>query len=189
MLGASATIRIPTKPPAHPIAIQGRRIPSHDEVRSLNVPKNRLPNMATTAPLPAIRARLLNARSSPTSEFTFNARVTRAGARNSKHVLMYADVKSAMNGHPSDASEWTVAPARLRGRVPKPRRPLKYSRTLLLRLRMFRADVHSLAGASEDAEDLGGFVAGAAEPVRDLGVELRDLARPEHPVLIAEQQT
>ena len=46
-----------------------------------------------------------------------------------------------------------------------------------------------ITGSSEDAEDLGRFVAGAAEPVRHLGVELRDLARPEHPVLIAENET
>jgi hypothetical protein len=38
------------------------------------------------------------------------------------------------------------------------------------------SDAHALAGAGEDAQDLGWFVTGAAEPVRDVGVELGDFA-------------
>ena len=37
----------------------------------------------------------------PTSEFTFNARVTSTGARNSRLVLMNASVYSAMKPHPT----------------------------------------------------------------------------------------
>ena len=79
MLGASATTRMPREPPARPMTIQGRRMPSRDEVRSLILPKNGLPNMASRAPIPATSARLFGACSIPTSELTFNARVTSSG--------------------------------------------------------------------------------------------------------------
>ncbi len=53
--------------------IQGRRMPSRQEVRSLNLPKSGLHTMASKAPTPATRERLFGARSIPTSELTFNA--------------------------------------------------------------------------------------------------------------------
>ena len=101
MLGANATTRMPREPPTRPMTIQGRRMPSRDEVRSLILPKNGLPNMASRAPIPATSARLSGARLIPTSESTFNAKVTSRGARNSREVLMYASVYSEMKPHPT----------------------------------------------------------------------------------------
>ena len=101
MLGASATTRTPAEPPTKPMTIHGRRMPSCDEVRSLILPKNGLPNIAKKAPVPATSARLSGARSIPTSELTFNAKVTSKGARNSSEVLMYANVYSEMKPHPT----------------------------------------------------------------------------------------
>ena len=101
MLGASATMRMPREPPARPVTIQGLRMPSGDAVRSLIRPKNGLPTMASRAPIPATSARLFGARSIPTSEFTFKAKVTSRGAMNSRLVLMYASVYSEMKPHPT----------------------------------------------------------------------------------------
>ena len=101
MLGASATIPMPTEPPARPVTIHGRRMPSRDAVRSLIRPKNGLPNMATRAPIPATSAKLPGACLIPTSEFTFKAKVTSTGARNSREVLMYASVYSEIKPHPT----------------------------------------------------------------------------------------
>ncbi len=92
MVGASATMRTPREPPSRPTTIHGRRMPSPEEVRSLNLPKNGLPNIASRAPTPATSDRLFGACSVPTSELTFNASVTSSGARNSRLVLMYASV-------------------------------------------------------------------------------------------------
>ena len=58
------------------MTIQGRRMPSRKEVRSLNLPKNGLPTMATKALIPVTTAKLLGACSMPTSELTFKAKVT-----------------------------------------------------------------------------------------------------------------
>ncbi len=101
MFGASATIRMPREPPTSPMTIHGRRMPSREAVRSLILPKNGLPTMASRAPIPATSAKLLGARSIPTSEFTFNARVTSKGARNIRLVLMYANAYSEMKPHPT----------------------------------------------------------------------------------------
>jgi hypothetical protein len=101
MLGASATTRMPREPPTRPMTIQGRRMPSRDEVRSLILPKNGLPTMASRAPTPATSARLSGARSIPTSELTFNAKVTSRGAMNTRDVLMNASVYSEMKPHPT----------------------------------------------------------------------------------------
>jgi hypothetical protein len=101
MLGANATMRMPREPPTRPMTIQGRRMPSRDEVRSLILPKNGLANSAKKAPIPAMSARLFGACSIPTSELTFNAKVTSKGARNSRMVPTYANVYSAMKPHPT----------------------------------------------------------------------------------------
>jgi hypothetical protein len=101
MLGASATIPMPTEPPARPVTIHGRRMPSRDAVRSLIRPKNGFPTMATRAPTPATSAKSPGACLLPTSEITFNAKVTSTGARNSREVLMYANVYSEMKPHPT----------------------------------------------------------------------------------------
>ena len=101
MLGANATMRTPREPPARPVTIHGRRMPSGDAVRSLIRPKNGLPTMASMAPIPATSARLSGACLIPTSEFTFKAKVTSRGAMNSRQVLMYASVYSAMKPHPT----------------------------------------------------------------------------------------
>lgn len=61
MFGAKATMRMPTEPPTAPMNIQGRRIPSCEEVRSLILPKNGLANSATSEPTPATSAKLLGA--------------------------------------------------------------------------------------------------------------------------------
>jgi len=37
MLGANATMRMPREPPTRPTTIQGRRMPSRDDVRSLSL--------------------------------------------------------------------------------------------------------------------------------------------------------
>ena len=58
MLGASATTRTPRHPPTRPMTIQGRRMPSGDVVRSLILPKNGLPTIASRAPTPVTSARL-----------------------------------------------------------------------------------------------------------------------------------
>jgi DNA-binding transcriptional ArsR family regulator len=102
MLGANATMRMPSEPPTRPITIQGRRMPSRDVVRSLILPKNGFPTIANRAPVPVTTAKLLGACSIPTSEFTFNARVTSRGARNSR-LLMNANVYSAMYPPPDPA--------------------------------------------------------------------------------------
>ncbi len=101
MLGAKATMRMPREPPASPVIIHGRRMPSGDAVRSLNLPKNGLATIASRAPVPATSARLPGARPIPTSESTFNAKVTSKGARNSRLVLIYASVYSEMKPHPT----------------------------------------------------------------------------------------
>ena len=101
MLGAVATMRIPTEPPPRPMTIQGRRMPSREEVRSLIRPKNGLPNRETRAPIPATSDKLFGARSVPTSELTFKARLTSAGARNSRDVLMYASAYIEMKPQPT----------------------------------------------------------------------------------------
>ena len=88
MLGATATTRMPREPPTRPMTIQGRRMPRRDEVRSLSRPKNGLANIASRAPIPATSARLFGARSIPTRELTFKARLTSRGARNSRMVPM-----------------------------------------------------------------------------------------------------
>jgi hypothetical protein len=62
-------------------------MPHGEVVRSLSLPKNGLPTMASRAPVPVTRARLLGACSMPTSELTFKAKVTSRGARNSRLVL------------------------------------------------------------------------------------------------------
>ena len=62
------------------------------------------------------------------------------------------------------------------GAMPRLRRPTSPARDPSdirngLRLTDGCSDRHTFAGSPEDAEDLGGFVAGAAEPVRHLGIE------------------
>ena len=57
--------------------------------------------MDSRAPVPATSARLFGACLIPTSEFTFSATVTSAGARNSRKVLVYANVYSEMNPQPT----------------------------------------------------------------------------------------
>ena len=101
MVGASATTRMPSEPPIRPMTIHGRRMPSRDEVRSLIRPKNGLPNSDTRAPTPVTSDRLFGARSVPTSELTFSARLTSAGARNTRQVLMYASAYRAMKPQPT----------------------------------------------------------------------------------------
>ena len=76
-------------------------MPHRDVVRSLILPKNGLPTMASRAPTPATRAKLFGACLIPTSEFTFNGKVTSRGATNSRLVLMYANAYSEMNPHPT----------------------------------------------------------------------------------------
>ena len=49
-LGATATTRMPREPPVRPMTIQGRRMPSRDDVRSLILPKNGLANIERNAP-------------------------------------------------------------------------------------------------------------------------------------------
>src|SRR5207244_94162 len=101
MLGANATMRMPKEPPTQPMTIHGRRMPSCDEVRSLILPKNGLPTMDSNAPMEATSAKLCGAWLIPTSAFTFNARVTSRGARNSRLVLVKASVYSARKLHPT----------------------------------------------------------------------------------------
>ena len=62
-------------------------------------------------------------------------------------------------------------------------------RLWLPRLMVGRSDLHAFAGAPEDAENLGGFLACATKPVRHLGVEGGHLAWSEHHVLVAENET
>jgi hypothetical protein len=76
-------------------------MPSGDAVRSLIRPKNGLPTIDTRAPIPATNARLAGARSIPTSESTFKAKVTSTGARNSRLVLINANVYSEIKPHPT----------------------------------------------------------------------------------------
>lgn len=92
MAGANAIIRMPREPLSSPITIQGRRMPSRDEVRSLILPKIGLANRANRLPIPVTSPRLLGACSIPTSELTFRANVTSTGARNTRTVPMYANV-------------------------------------------------------------------------------------------------
>ena len=86
-------------------------MPSRAEVRSLSLPKNGLPTIASRAPTPATSARLFGACAVPTRELTFNANVTSSGARNSRLVLMNANVYSAMKPQPTrggvPASAWS----------------------------------------------------------------------------------
>ena len=100
-VGATATTRTPAVPPARPMIIHGRRLPSRDEVRSLILPKNGLANSASSAPTPATSARLVGARSLPTRELIFKARLTSNGARNNRMVPMYASAYSTTNRAPT----------------------------------------------------------------------------------------
>jgi hypothetical protein len=124
MLGASATTRMPRQPPARPVTIHGRRMPHRDAVRSLILPNNGLPSIASRAPTPATRAKLLGACLIPTSEFTFNGRVTSSGATNSRLVLMYANAYSEMKPHPTRCAAGGPGPsaALIAGRYLNPRR-------------------------------------------------------------------
>ena len=61
MVGARATVTMPRLPPTRPATIQGLRMPHGEEVRSLSLPKNGFPTMASRAPIPVTRARLLGA--------------------------------------------------------------------------------------------------------------------------------
>ena len=45
--GATATTRTPSEPPSRPMTIHGRRMPHRHDVRSLSLPKNGLPSMAS----------------------------------------------------------------------------------------------------------------------------------------------
>jgi hypothetical protein len=74
------------------MTIHGRRMPSRDQVRSLILPKNGLPNIDTRAPIPATSPRFLGACWIPTSELTLSGKVTRIGARKTRLVLMNANV-------------------------------------------------------------------------------------------------
>jgi hypothetical protein len=103
-LGANATMRMPRDPPPRPPTIQGRRMPHRDDVRSLSLPKNGLPSIATMEPVPATSARLFGACSIPTSELTFKARETSSGARNTSEVPMDASAYSEMKPHPTRRS-------------------------------------------------------------------------------------
>lgn len=53
----------------------------------------------TLVSAPATSAKLVGASSIPTSDLTFNAKLTSRGARNTRPVLMYANVYSEMNAH------------------------------------------------------------------------------------------
>ena len=101
MLGANATTRMPRVPPTRPMTIHGRRMPSRDQVRSLILPKNGLPNIDTRAPIPATSPKLFGACWIPTSELTLSGKVTRIGARKTRLMLMNANVYSEMNPHPT----------------------------------------------------------------------------------------
>ena len=83
------------------MTIHGRRMPSRDVVRSLILPKNGLPTMATRAPIPVTSARLFGARSIPTSELTFSARVTSRGAMSTRQVLVNANAYSETKPQPT----------------------------------------------------------------------------------------
>ena len=89
MVGASATVRVPTAPPARPTSIHGRRIPSRDVVRSLSRPKNGLLTIANSDPTPVTSARLRGARSMPTRSLTLRASDTSSGARKSSAPPAY----------------------------------------------------------------------------------------------------
>src|SRR5665647_2750104 len=101
MLGANATTRTPREPPTRPMTIHGRRMPSRDEVRSLIFPKNGLAKIDSRAPVAATSDKLFGACLIPTSELTFNAKVTSSGARNNRLVLMNANVYREMKPHPT----------------------------------------------------------------------------------------
>jgi hypothetical protein len=116
-------MRMPREPLTRPITIQGRRMPSRDEVRSLILPKNGFPTIANRAPIPVTTAKLLGACSIPTSELTFNAKVTSSGARNTRQLLMNANVYRAMNPIRPGVPRPTSAPAQPRLRCRALRSP------------------------------------------------------------------
>ena len=72
-------------------------MPNRDAVRSLSRPNNGLHTSATNDPVAAISERLDAARSVPTSELTFSARVTSRGAMKTRLVARYAAAYDAMN--------------------------------------------------------------------------------------------
>ena len=90
--------------------IQGRRMPSREEVRSLSLPKNGLPTIASSEPIPVTSAKLFGACSIPTSELTFKANVTSTGAMNTRVVPMYANAYSEMKPHPTRCSAASSGP-------------------------------------------------------------------------------
>ena len=57
--------------------------------------------MANSEPVPVTRAKLFGARSMPTSELTFKAKVTRSGAISTRVLPRYANAYSAMKPHPT----------------------------------------------------------------------------------------
>ena len=84
--GARATTRMPSDPPARPTMIHGRRMPHREVVRSLSLPQRGFATNATIEPVAATSDRLDAARSVPTNELTFRARVTRSGAMKTRLV-------------------------------------------------------------------------------------------------------
>ena len=107
-LGASATTRIPTDPPASPITIHGRRIPNLDVVRSLSRPNNGLPTIATSDPTAAMRDSWFGARSVPTSALTFSASVTSNGEISTRLVARTAAAYDDTKTQPT-RSVWGAA--------------------------------------------------------------------------------
>ena len=103
MLGATAIVRVPMVPPARPISIHGRRLPSREVVRSLSRPKKGLLTIASSDPTPVTSARFFGAWSIPTSEFTFNASETSSGARNTSAPPAYESAYRETNPGPTGA--------------------------------------------------------------------------------------
>ena len=83
------------------MTIHGRRMPSRDEVRSLILPKNGFPTIASREPIPVTTDRLFGACSIATSEFILSARLTSRGARKTREVLMNASAYNEMKPHPT----------------------------------------------------------------------------------------
>jgi hypothetical protein len=79
-------------------------MPSREEVRSLSLPKNGFPSIATTEPVAATGAKLFGASSIPTSELTFKANETSRGARNTREVPIDASAYREMKPRPTRSS-------------------------------------------------------------------------------------
>jgi hypothetical protein len=100
MLDANTTMRCPDNRPPGRSPSRAAAYPAARWCGRSSCRRTDSPPWPTGRRFPVTTAKLFGACPIPTSELTFNAKVTSRGARNSRLVLMNAKVYSEMNPHP-----------------------------------------------------------------------------------------